>query len=454
MGNQTQGLGLTESFHKKYILGKQLGKGSQGRVHMCVDRETREVRAVKVIDRNLRTAWATYKREVELCKSSESSSSSSMADNVIRVLEEFVDSNNCYVVMEKFEGHLRKGLKWVAQEAGSQAKVLGNSSLRRLTRQVCFAIRHLHNCGVVHRDVKAHNLLVDRLDLRDARCRVVLGDLGLARRLEPGRFLSAQVGTRKYWAPELYDKRYWHVVDVFAVGVTLFLAASCAYPFLDEQQTRTRDVFAEEAVSECLSPNARHFLHKALLKDPRFRPSSVELVEHPWFVEGELEEVCSQSRPDGCIGPKRPQCVLVMQVLGDQTPMAESDNECMRMNSSRSNLTEGLDEQTDVVAEDEEESSPRKSASYLGDDATTRAPTPRHIRQPRQPLHTALEDLEHEEDRAATPRTPNEDVPKESEGGVHCHATTNANRLQASYNMTQTATEAQTAEEELQLQDV
>ncbi|CAK0817270.1 unnamed protein product, partial [Prorocentrum cordatum] len=96
-------------FHTKYTLGKMLGKGSQGKVYVCMSKETGHTRAVKIIDRSWRTAWATYRREVELCKAAS-------ASNVIEVLEEFVDSAYCYVVMEKFEGHLRKGMKWVAKE--------------------------------------------------------------------------------------------------------------------------------------------------------------------------------------------------------------------------------------------------------------------------------------------------------------------------------------------------
>ena len=42
--------------------------------------------------------------------------------NIASIVEEFVDAERCYVVMEKFEGHLRKALKWVAKETGDEAK--------------------------------------------------------------------------------------------------------------------------------------------------------------------------------------------------------------------------------------------------------------------------------------------------------------------------------------------
>lgn len=263
-------------FGKRYTLGKQIGKGSQGVVHVCHDRESGACKAVKMLDRRNKTAWATYRREVEL-------SQATTGRNIASILEEFVDADRCYVIMEKFEGHLRRALKWVLKESGVEASGLDPFSLGNVVRQALSAILHLHTCGVVHRDVKAHNLLIDRFDLRDPKCRIVLADFGLARRLEPGRFLCAQVGTRKYWAPELYEKKYWHVVDVFAIGVLMFLAASNSYPYQDEDQTRTRDVFAQDVVPPEVPADAVNFMQLCLMKDPNFRPSAAELGQHPWL---------------------------------------------------------------------------------------------------------------------------------------------------------------------------
>jgi serine/threonine protein kinase len=271
--------GDQESFHSAYTLGKQLGKGAQGRVHACACKRSGAVCAVKMIDRTSKTSWTTFTREIELCKAVSSF-------HVIGVLEEFVDTSCCYIVMERFEGHLRKGLKWVAREAANDGVTgINDATLQGIARQVLAGIFHLHCAGIVHRDVKSHNVFIDRLDVRDRRCRLVLGDLGLARRLEPGKFLCAQVGTRKYWAPELYDKRYSHVVDVFALGVLLFLAMSATYPYLDEEQTRRRDVFADGGVlSSNLQADAHSFLSQILQKDPSKRPSCKDLNRHAWIA--------------------------------------------------------------------------------------------------------------------------------------------------------------------------
>lgn len=268
-----------ESFHTHYTLGKQLGKGAQGRVHVCHHKVNGTSYAVKMIDRNVKTSWTTYRREVELCRSA-------CSNNVVKVLADFADDEYCYIIMERFEGHLRKGLKWVAKEEASGAGCLGDVALRCIVGQVLEGIRHLHKCGIMHRDVKSHNVFVDRLDVRSPQSRVVLGDLGLARRLEQGRYLCAQVGTRKYWAPELYDKKYSHNVDIFALGVLFFLIVCSKYPYLDEQQTRHRDVFGEGLVPANLSPQALSFLEVMLQKDPSQRPFADEMAQHHWLVGG------------------------------------------------------------------------------------------------------------------------------------------------------------------------
>mmetsp|Transcript_126476 Transcript_126476/g.369530 ORF Transcript_126476/g.369530 Transcript_126476/m.369530 type:complete len:451 (-) Transcript_126476:376-1728(-) len=307
-----------ESFHAHYTLGKQLGKGAQGRVHACLHNVTGGSFAVKLIDRSVKTSWTTYRREVELCKSA-------CSHNVVGVLADFVDNDHCYIVMERFEGHLRKGLKWVAKEAaGRPAAGLSDDALRCLMRQVLKGVQHLHACDIVHRDVKSHNVFIDRLDVTDPRCRVVVGDLGLARRLEQGRFLCAQVGTRKYWAPELYDKKYSHNVDVFACGVLLFLMVCSQYPYFDEQQTRHRDVFAEGLLPSGLSPCTSGFLRLLLQKDPARRPSAAGLAAEPWLLGASAGPEAGQPLPPQVC--RRWQSCQIPKVHGDANEELEEDS--------------------------------------------------------------------------------------------------------------------------------
>mmetsp|Transcript_1376 Transcript_1376/g.3697 ORF Transcript_1376/g.3697 Transcript_1376/m.3697 type:complete len:390 (-) Transcript_1376:252-1421(-) len=269
-----------ETFHARYTIGQQLGKGSQGKVHLCEDKVTGEVRAVKVLDRQKRVSCRAYQREVDLA-------GMKLSASVIQVLGAYMDSANYYIVMEKFEGQLMKAMKRMARDAGAETSAewtpcISDAALQNIMRQGLSGIVHLHQCGIVHRDVKASNFLVDRLDLNDLDCRVVVADLGLAVQLAQDKALSAQVGTRKYWAPEVYDQRYWHSVDVFALGVLLFLLSRGAYPFLSEKETRSCDTFASGLAPDGL---ANDTLTRFLTKDPTERPHPVYfLTTDAWLA--------------------------------------------------------------------------------------------------------------------------------------------------------------------------
>jgi calcium-dependent protein kinase len=352
-----------EGFHFKYTLGKQIGKGSQGRVHLCTERRSGALLAVKVIVRSKSAETSTsFLKEFELCRAVAEWKGAERARNVIRVLEEFMDESYWYVVMDKYAGNLRKGLKWVAQD-GNVSVGFDSPVIWHVAKQVMSAISHLHECHVVHRDVKAHNLLVDRLDLLDSGFRVVLTDLGLARRLEPGRFLSAQVGTRKYWAPEIYDNKYKHVVDVFALGVLLFFMATAFYPYADEDELRTRDIFKEGLMPEAMpcpehtkAADARDFLQRLLEKDPRLRSPASELVQHPWLMASDAAVDCG-----GGVGRRGE--------AGVQWPMAPTANEVVESAEPAQKVTDFGPRARPLLESG--------IAACLGDDAAELATSPR-----------------------------------------------------------------------------
>jgi len=264
-------------FHRDYTLGQELGKGAQGKVHLCRVRETGKLRAVKIFDRSKAKASATFRRELEFLEAHRN-------PHIVQVLDQYLDTEYCYLVMERFTCHLRKGFKWICSLNGGPA-ALGNVALRNIVQQAFSAVLHLHRRQVVHRDVKAQNLLADKLDVRDPHLRVVLIDFGFAQYLEPGKVLTSRVGTRKYWPPEVFDGRYDHSMDIFALGVIGFLAASGLLPYADENASRTRDIFGEGAIPDHADEETRTFMERCLEKDPKRRASAAELANDQWLRE-------------------------------------------------------------------------------------------------------------------------------------------------------------------------
>jgi len=273
-----------------YELGMELGKGAQGFVYACRDRITGVQRAAKLMDANKNSATAAFQREVHFLGLSRST--------VVHVVDVFMQHNFNAIVMEKFEGHVKAMVKEHATRHKSRQGILSDRALQHVMRQALRAVSYLHESNVVHRDVKATNFLVDRMNPEDPELRVVICDFGLARQLEAGKFLSCPVGTRRYWAPEMYDQSYWHAVDIFALGVMLFLVASLTYPFQSKEETQMRSVLPPDG----LRPPATEFLQHLLVKRPKRRLPAHVLSVHAWISDGnedllrERERHCSPRR--------------------------------------------------------------------------------------------------------------------------------------------------------------
>lgn len=101
---------------------------------------------------------------------------------------------------------------------------------RRIFGQLVLGVAHLHQLGVVHRDLKLENVLLDE------RVRVKIADLGFGREFEQGRWMETRVGTLGYCAPEvLSGKRYLgEAVDIWSLGVILYTLLTGSLPFDDD----------------------------------------------------------------------------------------------------------------------------------------------------------------------------------------------------------------------------
>lgn len=126
---------------------------------------------------------------------------------------------------------------------------LSEDEARIIFGQLCLAVAYLHDKGIVHRDLKLENVLLDE------RCRVKLGDFGFTREYEKGVYMETFCGTTGYAAPEvLQGKRYlgpggWSFgsaahyaedpteVDIWSMGVILYCLLTGTLPFDDDDET-------------------------------------------------------------------------------------------------------------------------------------------------------------------------------------------------------------------------
>jgi len=169
---------------------------------------------------------------------------------------------------------------------------------RTYFRQMIAGIEACHNAGVIHRDIKPQNLLLD------SRFNLKLTDFGLSKVLESDAdaiMKTTYVGTRGYQAPELLlEKTYDLECDVFSAGVVLFILLTGYPPF---EQAHVSDNWfkplakgdfekfwkAHRACPIANDAKVKDLLQKMLMFDPKKRITIGDVKKHPWYNDKILE---------------------------------------------------------------------------------------------------------------------------------------------------------------------
>lgn len=167
----------------------------------------------------------------------------------------------------------------------------------KVFKQILSGIQHLHSQNIAHRDLKPENLL---LSSKDSDAVVKLADFGFAK-TENGDTLTGYVGTPPYMAPELVSIRktygkYNRAVDMWAVGVILYIMLSGNHPFqIDDEEMMLENI--EQAKWEWdgevwnnISDSAKDLIQKLLNPNPTSRLSVQDALNHPWVVGTEAKD--------------------------------------------------------------------------------------------------------------------------------------------------------------------
>ncbi|XP_074670313.1 hormonally up-regulated neu tumor-associated kinase isoform X2 [Strix aluco] len=261
-----------------YLIGRKLGEGSFAKVREGLHVLTGEKVAVKVIDKK-RAKKDTYvtknlRREGQIQQMIRH-------PNIAQLLDILETENSYYLVMELCPGgNLMHKIY--------EKKRLEEHEARKYIRQLILAVEHLHRAGVVHRDLKIENLLLDEdnnIKLIDFGLSNCAGILGYS---DP---FSTQCGSPAYAAPELLArKKYGPKIDVWSIGVNMYAMLTGTLPFTVEPFS-LRALYQKMVDKEMnpfptqLSTAAINFLRLLLEPDPAKRPNIQQALANRWLNE-------------------------------------------------------------------------------------------------------------------------------------------------------------------------
>ncbi|KAI9441332.1 hypothetical protein H4582DRAFT_1931867 [Lactarius indigo] len=192
---------------------------------------------------------------------------------------------------------------------------ISEQETRRIFGQLCLAVNYLHEKGIVHRDLKLENVLLDE------RCRIKLGDFGFTREFDRGMYLETYCGTTGYAAPEMLEgKKYLGPeVDVWSLGVILYCLLTGGLPFDDDDESIMKKMTYADLI------------HKILQKDPIKRITIPQILAHSWFT--------SPSSDPGDATPLS-RAVVVPQPIQAQPSATTSESSATSDSSFRSASSE------------------------------------------------------------------------------------------------------------------
>jgi serine/threonine protein kinase len=198
----------------RYQLSTLLGSGGAGAVWLAQDDVLRRAVALKQIVNDQRDDGASALREAR-------AAARVTHPGVVRVHDVLVGEDGAWIVMEALRG---QPLSATIRERGR----LPVDEVVEIALQLLSALKAIHDCDLVHRDVKPSNIQVCDGD------RVVLTDFGLSspRGVWGGLHVGAIAGSLPYLPPEsLVDGRFGPASDLYALGVTLYTAVEGHQPF-------------------------------------------------------------------------------------------------------------------------------------------------------------------------------------------------------------------------------
>lgn len=288
-----------------YKLIRTIGKGNFAKVKLAKHMTTGRQVAIKVIDRMQLSPSGIQKlfREVRIMKALDH-------PNIVKLFEVIETERYLYLVMEYASGG--EIFDYLASNGRMKEK-----DARTKFRQMISAVHYCHQKFIIHRDLKAENLLLDQ-DMN-----IKIADFGFSNEYSFENKLDTFCGSPPYAAPELFQGRKYTgpEVDVWSLGVILYTLASGSLPFdgSNLKELRERVIKGKYRVPFYLSTDCESLLKKFLVVNPTKRITLEAAMKDKWLNAGfEGEELQPHIEPEQRLNETRIVTMLEMGFAREQ----------------------------------------------------------------------------------------------------------------------------------------
>ncbi|XP_055447501.1 STE20-like serine/threonine-protein kinase isoform X2 [Psammomys obesus] len=258
------------------IIG-ELGDGAFGKVYKAQNKETNVLAAAKVIDTKSEEELEDYMVEIDILASCDH-------PNIVKLLDAFYYENNLWILIEFCAGGAVDAVMLELE------RPLTESQIQVVCKQTLEALSYLHDNKIIHRDLKAGNILFT-LDGD-----IKLADFGVsAKNTRTIQRRDSFIGTPYWMAPEVVmcetskDRPYDYKADVWSLGITLIEMAEIEPPHHELNPMRVLLKIAKSEPPTLAQPskwssNFKDFLKKCLEKNVDARWTTSQLLQHPFVT--------------------------------------------------------------------------------------------------------------------------------------------------------------------------
>ena len=256
-----------------YKIGRSIGHGAFGKVNIALHVLSGHIVAIKSFNKIKKTfPMNKILYEIKLLKKLRSHK------NIIKYFEHFENEKHFFIVMENIcGGNLLNAINKMSKFSESMAK--------NIFKQLIETIKYLHSIGIVHRDIKPDNILLD-LDSTIKLC-----DFGVSKEVKEGQLLTDSCGTPAFVAPEiLKDSPYNpYMTDIWSSGVVLYAMITGFFPFRGVNETELHKNILSGAFPKLkdVSNELKDLLNKILEVNPNKRITIDNILKHPWIIQNE-----------------------------------------------------------------------------------------------------------------------------------------------------------------------